>query len=123
MITLLMSSLCWSTGEEEAVVQETLSLPSPLEWDCLPQSPNVPQKAEVSLADQKVWSVSECACQLDCETGAVATPPSFCTRLDQSHPAQSGTTRPRPLLWRSLATAITTQFGTLLNNVTQSQEN
>ena len=41
------------------------SPPSPLEWDCLPQSPNVPQKAEVSLADQKVWSVSECASQLD----------------------------------------------------------
>jgi len=41
------------------------SPPSPLEWDCLPTSPNVSQKSEVSLADQKVWSVSECACQLD----------------------------------------------------------
>ena len=41
------------------------SPPSPMEWDCLPSSPNVPEKAEVSLADQKVWSVAECAVQLD----------------------------------------------------------
>ena len=41
------------------------SPPNPLEWDCLPTSPNVPEKADVTLADQKVWSVSMCAAQLD----------------------------------------------------------
>merc|ERR1719373_832143 len=39
--------------------------PNPMEWDCLPTSPNVTQKADVTLADQKVWSVSECSNQLD----------------------------------------------------------
>ena len=39
--------------------------PSPMEWDCLPTSPNVTQAGDVSLADQKVWSVAECATQLD----------------------------------------------------------
>lgn len=39
--------------------------PSPLEWDDLPTSPNVAQAANVTLADQKVWSVAECAKVLD----------------------------------------------------------
>jgi len=39
--------------------------PSPLEWDCLPSTPNVTQAGDVTLADQKVWSVAECASQLD----------------------------------------------------------
>lgn len=39
--------------------------PSPQEWDCLASTPNVTQSGDVSLADQKVWSVAECATQLD----------------------------------------------------------
>ena len=39
--------------------------PSPLEWECLPSTPNVTQAGDVTLADQKVWSVAECATQLD----------------------------------------------------------
>jgi len=39
--------------------------PSPQEWDCLSSTPNVTQSGDVSLADQKVWSVAECATQLD----------------------------------------------------------
>ena len=39
--------------------------PNPMEWDCLPSTPNVSQTGDSSLADQKVWSVSECASQLD----------------------------------------------------------
>jgi len=39
--------------------------PSPLEWDDLPTNPNVAQAANVTLADQKVWSVAECAKVLD----------------------------------------------------------
>ena len=39
--------------------------PSPLEWDDLPTTPNVAQAANVTLADQKVWSVAECAKVLD----------------------------------------------------------
>ena len=35
--------------------------PSPLEWDDLPTSANVAQAANVTLADQKVWSVAECS--------------------------------------------------------------
>jgi len=40
--------------------------PTPLDWDCLPSTPNATTVAqETNLADQKVWSVAECANQLD----------------------------------------------------------
>jgi len=40
--------------------------PTPLEWDCLPSTPNQTADAQDSnLEDQKVWSVAECANQLD----------------------------------------------------------
>lgn len=40
--------------------------PTPLEWDCLPSTPNQTADAQGSnLEDQKVWSVVECANQLD----------------------------------------------------------
>ena len=40
--------------------------PTPLDWDCLPSTPNQMTDAQESnLVDQKVWSVAECANQLD----------------------------------------------------------
>jgi ubiquitin-like 1-activating enzyme E1 B len=40
--------------------------PTPLEWDCLPSTPSQVTDAQQSnLEDQKVWSVAECANQLD----------------------------------------------------------
>jgi len=40
--------------------------PTPLDWDCLPSTPSITKEGEQSnLADQKVWSVAECANQLD----------------------------------------------------------
>jgi len=40
--------------------------PNPLEWDCLPSTPNITaEHQDNTLEDQKVWSVAECANQLD----------------------------------------------------------
>lgn len=40
--------------------------PTPLDWDCLPSTPSMTAEGEQSnLVDQKVWSVAECANQLD----------------------------------------------------------
>jgi len=40
--------------------------PNPLDWDCLPSTPSMTAEGEQSnLVDQKVWSVAECANQLD----------------------------------------------------------
>merc|ERR1719483_766597 len=39
--------------------------PTPLEWDCLPSTPVEGQDNSSNLVDQKVWSVAECASQLD----------------------------------------------------------
>ena len=45
---------------------EKRKAPNPLDWDCLPSSPNVTCTGHQStLEDQKVWSISECASQLD----------------------------------------------------------
>jgi len=39
--------------------------PTPLDWDCLPSTPTEGQDNDNNLVDQKVWSVAECASQLD----------------------------------------------------------
>jgi len=39
--------------------------PTPLDWDCLPSTPAEGQDNDNNLEDQKVWSVAECASQLD----------------------------------------------------------
>lgn len=40
--------------------------PTPLDWECLPSTPSMTVEGEQSnLVDQKVWSVAECANQLD----------------------------------------------------------